>query len=302
MKVIFIFIDGFGIGAEDSLINPAFAVDTPGLDYLFSNFKVLPTDACLGVPGLPQSATGQTAIFTGVNAAKVLNRHLNGQPTTTLKKIIIENNLFKELLDRGLSVTNSNVYRYEYLQKMCDPKDKRHRPSVTSVMTMAAGVKLRTVEDYDEGKGLYHDITGQILGESGYAVEPITPKEAAQRLYTISRDYDFTLYEHFMTDIIGHKMNMELAANGIKLLDAFLLELVKLIDFKEDALIITSDHGNIEDISVKTHTYNKVPTIIAGNAIEGIGQDIESLTDIMPAVLKIFDGKMQVIDFGLNGK
>lgn len=287
--MIFIFIDGFGLGERDKTKNPLYAADTPNIDYIFGNFPLIPTDASLGVPGFPQSATGQTTIFTGVNAPKALGRHLNAQPTETLKKIINNNNLFLELLKRGLKVTNSNVYRQEYLDKMLDSADRMHRPSVTSVMTLSAGLKFRTVEDYKLGNGVYHDITGQILMESGYEVKPISSAEAARRLYCISRDYDFTLYEHFMTDIIGHKMDMRLAVEEIKLLDEFLGELLKLVNLEEDILFITSDHGNIEDISVKTHTMNSVPTIIMGKLVESMNIRIEALTDIAPAVLKIFD-------------
>ncbi len=288
MKMIFIFIDGLGLGSEDISQNPIKAANTPNIDYIFENFTVIPTDATLGVPGLPQSATGQTAIFTGVNASQVLGRHLSGQPTETLKNIIKQNNLFRELLAMGLKVTNSNVYRNEYLAKMLDSKDRQNRPSVTSVMTMNEGISFRTVDDFKCGKGIYHDITGKIIKESGYDVDIISPEEAARRLYSISRDHDFTLYEHFLTDIIGHTMDMELAVNEIELLDAFLGELVRLVDLNEDVIFITSDHGNIEDISVKTHTFNKVPTIIMGKAGERAEIRIESLIDIMPAVINFF--------------
>lgn len=289
MRMIFLFIDGLGIGGNDELKNPLKAADTPNLDYVFNKFTVIPTDASMGVPGLPQSATGQTAIFTGVNAALVLGRHLHGQPTITLKKIIYKNNLFKELIKRGYTVTNSNVYREEYLCKMFDPKDRRNRPSVTSVMTMSCGLQLRSVEDYKQGNGLYHDITGKVLTESGYDVKQISPEEAAERLYAISRNYDFTLFEHFLTDIIGHRMDMQSAKAELELLDAFIGALLHKLDLTEDVLFITSDHGNIEDVSVKTHTYNKVPTIIIGNRPEGVIPEIESLTDITPLILKIFN-------------
>jgi len=193
MKMIFIFIDGFGLGEKDISKNPIFAADTPNLDKIFKEFTVIPTDATLGVPGLPQSATGQTAIFSGVNASLVLNRHLHGQPTVTLKKILNENNLFKELLKMGLSVTNSNVYRDEYLKKMLDTKDRRNQPSVTSVMAMSCGMGFRTISDYNQGTGIYHDITGKLLVDGNFTDREITPEEAAERLYNISRDYDFTL-------------------------------------------------------------------------------------------------------------
>jgi 2,3-bisphosphoglycerate-independent phosphoglycerate mutase len=291
MKILFVFIDGLGLGEPDPEKNPVYAA-APNLQSLMRNSRMFPTDASMGVPGLPQSATGQTAIFTGVNASMVLGRHLNAQPTVTLKKIINENNLFMELLQRGIRVTNSNVYREEYLTKMLDPKERRLRPSVTSVMCLASDVPFRTVDDYKNGKGIYHDITGRMIHESGYDTEIITPREAAERLHALSRNYDFTLYEHFMTDIIGHKMDKELAVSHIQLLDEFLGELVRCINPKEDILLITSDHGNIEDISVKTHTHNKVPTIIHGDLPEGVEVHIESLLDIMPAVLRMMGDEL----------
>lgn len=289
MRMIFIFIDGFGIGEECEDKNPIYFTKTPNIDYIFNNFKVIPTDATLGVPGLPQSATGQTTIFTGENASKVLGRHLHAQPTQALKDIINKKNLFSELMKIGLKVTNSNVYRQKYLDNLTNLKDKRLKPSVTTVMSLASGITLRTVEDYKKGNGVYHDITGQILVDSGYDLTPITVEEAAKNLYNISREYDFTLYEHFMTDIIGHTMDRNKAIDEIKLLDDFLGELLKRVDLEKDIIFITSDHGNIEDISVKTHTYNKVPTIIISKNNKYDNLHIDSLVDIFPTVLKIFE-------------
>ena len=288
LKMIFVFVDGFGLGEKDASKNPVYAADTPNLDHIFANYDVIATDASLDVPGLPQSATGQTAIFTGINAPMLLGRHLNAQPSATLKKVLNEDNLFKRLMKAGLQVTNANVYRQEYLDRMNDPAEKRYKPSVSSVMTMSAGLPFRMVEEYRNGKGIYHDITGRIIVESGYDAEIITPKEAAHRLYSISRENDFTLFEHFMSDIIGHKMDMGLAIEEIELLDAFVGELLKLADPEKDIIFITSDHGNIEDVSIKTHTLNKVPTIIIGGNHKSRTVKIRSLLDIMPAVLEIF--------------
>lgn len=288
MKMIFIFIDGLGMGEGNKERNPLYAAHAPNILHILNDFTVFSTDACLGVPGLPQSATGQTAIFTGTNAPMVLGRHLHGRPTITLKNIINRNNLFKELGSTGLKVTNANIYRQEYLDRMLDPGERRYRPSVTSVMTMSAGLQFRNVEDYKQGRGVYHDITSQVIKDYGYDVDLITPQEAARRIYDISRDFDFTLFEHFMSDIIGHSMDMDMAIKEIELLDAFLGELWRLVDLKQDIIIITSDHGNIEDISVKTHTMNRVPTVIMGSLPPDADIGIESLTDIMPAVIEIF--------------
>ena len=288
MKMLFIFIDGLGLGEPDPGKNPVFAANTPALDRIFADGLVIPTETRMGVPGLPQSATGQTAIFTGVNASRAIGRHLNAQPSQALREIIHRDNLFKMLIREGFTVTNANAYRQEYLDRMNTPGEKRYKPSVTSVMTMSAGVRFRLVDDYRQGEGIYHDITGKIIEESGHGTGTISPREAARRLYTISREHDFTMFEHFLTDIIGHSMDMDAAVREIELLDAFFGGLLDFIDPREDLLFITSDHGNIEDISIKTHTMNEVPTVIYGKLPAGARVWIESLTDITPAVVEIF--------------
>ena len=287
MKVIFIFLDGVGIGKKDRTTNPVYATQQQVLARLIDNAR-FQADASMGVEGLPQSATGQTAIFTGVNAPKVLNRHLSGQPTISLKKVIYKSNIFSELVKMGYKVTSSNVYRDEYLENMLNVKDRKHRPSVTSVMSMAADVEFRTVNEFINENGVYHDITGETLKESGYEVDTVTPKRAAQNLYRLSRNYDFTLYEHFLTDIQGHKADFGEAVDLIDRLDNFFEELMKQMDFEEDVLIMTSDHGNIEDVSVHTHTMNKVPVVVLGKKAENIKTQVHSLTDIMPFVLEVF--------------
>ncbi|EGD47851.1 metalloenzyme domain protein [Ruminiclostridium papyrosolvens DSM 2782] len=287
MKVIFIFLDGVGIGEKDRKANPVYATQKQVLARLIDNAR-FQADASMGVEGLPQSATGQTAIFTGVNAPKVLNRHLSGQPTISLKKVIYKSNIFSELVKMGYEVTSSNVYRDEYLENMLNVKDRKHRPSVTSVMSMAAGIEFRTVDEFINENGVYHDITGETLKESGYEVDTVTPKRAAQNLYRLSRNYDFILYEHFLTDIQGHKADFDEAVDLIDRLDNFFEELMKQMNFEEDVLIMTSDHGNIEDVSIHTHTMNKVPVVVLGKKAENIKTEVHSLTDIMPFVLEVF--------------
>lgn len=287
MKVIFIFLDGVGIGGKERTANPVYATQKQVLARLIDSAR-FQADASMGVEGLPQSATGQTAIFTGVNAPKVLNRHLSGQPTISLKKVIYKSNIFSELVKMGYKVTSSNVYRDEYLENMLNVKDRKHRPSVTSVMSMAADIEFRTVNEFINENGVYHDITGETLRESGYEVDTVTPKRAAQNLYRLSRNYDFTLYEHFLTDIQGHKADFGEAVDLIDRLDSFFEELMKQMDFEEDVLIMTSDHGNIEDVSVHTHTMNKVPVVVLGKKAENIKTQVHSLTDIMPFVLEVF--------------
>lgn len=290
MRMIFIFIDGLGIGEKDGNKNPVYGAPAPNLMKLFDEVTYAKIDVTMDVKGLPQSATGQTAIFTGQNAAKAINRHLNGQPTVTLRKIINEGNLFRELISKGFRVTNANVYRDKYLENMITMKDRRLMPSVTTVMCMAENIPFRKVKDFDDGNGVYHDLTGNLIKESGYDINTITAEESAERLYKISRAYDFTLYEHFLTDIVGHKADIHLGNEHIKHVDKFLGRLLELID-EEDVVFITSDHGNIEDCSKKTHTMNLVPAWIIGK-VEYCNKALDrmhSITDIMDGVLTVFE-------------
>jgi phosphopentomutase len=191
--------------------------------------------------------------------------------------------------NRGHSVTFANVYTKEYLEQMEKHPRGIFKPSVTTLICLSSHTPFRLIDDYLKGYGVSHDITGRKLAERGYDIPLISPEKAAENLYRISRDYDLTLFEFFMTDIQGHSMDMDKAIYELELLDRMLGSLIRLVDLSEDVIIITSDHGNIEDLSVKTHTLNPVPTIIAGDLADRDKLDVKTLMDIKPAILQIFD-------------
>ncbi|MBI3975273.1 MAG: metalloenzyme, partial [Armatimonadetes bacterium] len=92
MAVLLLFLDGVGLGEEDPQHNPWVRAPTPALRALLGRplagqerierdgVLLIPTDATLGVPGLPQSATGQTALLTGLNAPALIGRHVTAYP------------------------------------------------------------------------------------------------------------------------------------------------------------------------------------------------------------------------------
>jgi len=61
---------------------------------------LVPTDACMGVPGLPQSATGQTSLLAGLNAPAAVGRHINGYCTTSLAALLNGRSLFSRVEGR----------------------------------------------------------------------------------------------------------------------------------------------------------------------------------------------------------
>ena len=88
-RVLFIFLDGVGIGTDDAARNPFVGAALPVLRGLLDGeiptlsrpaiaaerCRAFPLDACLDVEGMPQSGTGQTALLTGENAAQMFGRH-----------------------------------------------------------------------------------------------------------------------------------------------------------------------------------------------------------------------------------
>ena len=83
-------------------------------------------------------------------------------------------------------------------------------------------------------------------------------------LARIAAEHRFTLYEYFITDKIGHAQDMSAAKTTLTELASFIRELLTKLDLEHTTVILTSDHGNIEDLSSRNHTLHQVPTIIWG--------------------------------------
>jgi 2,3-bisphosphoglycerate-independent phosphoglycerate mutase len=293
-----IFIDGFGLGSVDPSQNPFAVAEMPFIRGLlggecmsqirigagiFSNSLVIkPTDAGLDVTGIPQSATGQTALFTGVNAAKIAGRHINGFPTKQLREVLQRDNLFKAVNRSGSRAVFANIFTKEYFQAV---EQGKWRHSVTTTAALAGGCHFLLIEDLLHGKGVFQDITNEQLRERGYDVPVLEPETAAQNLIRQASQNDFTLFEYFQTDHCGHERNWELALVLLNRLDRFLHTIAaQLAEYNLDLLVV-SDHGNIEDLSIKTHTTNLVPTIAIGKGAARFAQ-VSSLPDIYPKVLE----------------
>jgi 2,3-bisphosphoglycerate-independent phosphoglycerate mutase len=146
------------------------------------------------------------------------------------------------------------------------------------------------VEAMREGQAVYQDVTNEMLPLFGIDNIPvIRPEVAGRRLVDLAQKHDFTLFEYFQTDRAGHKQNWDTAERIVGVLDEFLAAIYYAMP--DDMLVIvTSDHGNFEDLSVKTHTYNKVPTLLFGHLCESVAGKIHDLTDIKPAILFVAKG------------
>ncbi len=297
-SVLMIFLDGVGIGEEDYRSNPFFKFGFKTFTELFGGIPstnnpvlkknssfIFPSDARLGVEGFPQSGTGQTSIFCGMNASQFVGKHFGPYPYSTLIPVIKEENIFKAFIKLGEKAFFANAYPklfFDYL------KSGRSRLSVSSLSSKLSGLKFNTSLDVKNGRALTAEITNERWNKKlGYKLSILKPKIAARRLLKIAEENTFTLYEYFITDYLGHGRYDGDAQKLLSILDEFLFTII--CELKEDmTLIVCSDHGNVEDISVKTHTLNPALTIASGKYAENLFNDIKDLTHIKPAIMKIF--------------
>lgn len=294
MGILLLLVDGLGLGEPDADRNPMAVAQTQW----FRRFRthapvmdgcaVVPTDASMGVPGLPQSATGQTAMLTGLNAPLLAGRHIQGFCTPTLASMLSTHSLFRTALLRGRRVACANAFSDSTLQR-------RRFPSVTTVALRSAGVRFRDLTDLASGEALYHDFTNRLLRARGYPVPLLSPEEAAGRLAAITESHDLTYYEYLETDLAGHAQDMDRAVKLLEGLDRFVSMLVELLDFSRHLFVLVSDHGNIEDLSSRSHTWNRVPTMVWGRDRQTFARQIQALTDIAPALLAVWEARRPLV-------
>jgi len=294
MSLLLIFVDGLGIGTRGTH-NPLDALGAQAAPLaVFQDEEpeiafggaLVRTDARLGVEGRPQSASGQTTILTGVNAPAALGYHKQGFPNEEMRAILRERSVFLQLARAGVG---PNVFANAYT-----PRFFAERPrwvSATTVAVEAAGMEFRNLEDLRHGRAVFHDFTNRLAVEGGADVPLRTPEEAAAVLARLSAEHRFTLYEYFITDRVGHEQNREAALEVLTRLARFVRRVLASLDLERTTVLLTSDHGNVEDLSVRNHTLNLVPTLVWGAARELVRQRVRTLADITPTIVRILTGR-----------
>lgn len=298
-RIILVFVDGLGVGSSDPANNPIVRRRYPAIERIAGNVPLCSAapqisrvdhvyrgiDASLGIGGLPQSGTGQATLFTGVNCAEVAGRHYGPFPHSSSRPIIRDVNLFKTVASAtGTSPLFANAYPDRFFRYM----ERTNRWTVTTLCCAAAGIPLRTGADLREGRAISADITGSSWPEPESDHQVITPQEAGHRLVGLSKDAPLTVFEYFATDKAGHEKDFEQADAALVRLDGLIEGILDTLESRQ-TLVMTSDHGNVEDLSVKTHTLNPVPLAAWGVAAHHF-RGIESLTSVKSAVLAALDG------------
>jgi hypothetical protein len=304
MKFLFLFLDGVGLGVDDPAINPFAGVAMPNLQSLLGGKRLLQNhhetiistratflqlDACLGIEGRPQSASGQATLLTGENVPRRIGQHYGPKPNPEIRAILSNGNLFSKLKRSGYRASLLNAFPKEYFDSIDSGK---RIPGAIAMAARAAGIPLKTTADLFNGEALSADFTAQGWhNHLHYKDTPIlAPEEAGSKLAHLTNHYNFTFFEYWLSDYAGHKRNMEAAKELLVTFDQVLTGLLSSWDDEAGLILITSDHGNLEDLTVRNHTRNPVPAIIIGapNLRKSFAQNLKDLTDISPAIVHFF--------------
>lgn len=303
MRILTLFLDGIGLGDDDPETNPFAIADTPIMRSLANGARWLattgwqrsdhavfiPTDAGLGVPGRPQSGSGQASLLTGVNVPQRIGRHYGPKPDAATRAIVAEHSYFKRLTERGKSARLLTAYPPGLLANFA--RGKTLRSSIQQA-AFEAGAPHFSTGDLINQRALTAEWTTDSWREhlNIQGLPRYSEEEAGRLLAKLSRNYDFAFHSHWLTDRIGHRGTLE---RGVEILERFDRVLAGLLEEwrgDDGLIVITSDHGNMEDLGSRRHTGNDVPTVVIGEGAAEFASGYQSLTDFVPACDRMLFG------------
>jgi len=294
-------MDGVGLGEASPDSNPFMQAKMPHLTGLLREgwhlrpangvagristirASLAPTDPNLGLPGRPQSATGQATILTGRNVPLLVGEHYGPKPNKAVAAIIREGNLFTKVIANGGKAALITPYPQGYFDGI---NSGRRLLSSVPLAATSAGLELMTANDLRAGRAVSPGFTGQgWYDHLGYEDIPIlTLTQAGQQIARIARGYEFSFFEHWPSDRSGHRGPIDQAVEHLEIIDEVLGGIFADWDEDNDLLIITSDHGNIEEKDHRQHSRNPVPTILVGKEHARLTEIVEDLSDIARVV------------------
>ncbi len=300
MHFLFLFLDGVGLGPADPATNPLAATPMPHMSGLLAGRRLvaeaapleseratlLALDACLGVAGLPQSATGQATLLTGRNVPGEIGYHYGPKPNPAVAEYLRNGNLFRALHEAGRRAALLNAYPPAYFEAI---RSGRRLYSAIPLAVTSAGLPLKTAADLYAGQALAADFTGHGWRTRLNLLDAplLTPAQAGRRLAELAAHYDFSFFEYWPSDYAGHHQDWDAARALLADLDEVLGGLTAAWDDDAGLILITADHGNLEDLSVRSHTAHPVPALVIGAAAprRAFCAGLRTLADVAPAIL-----------------
>ncbi len=295
-----LFLDGIGLGDDDPETNPFAIAHMPTLTGLTNGNRWLrstgrqespsalfiPTDPRLGVPGRPQSGTGQAAILTGLNVPQMIGEHYGPKPNLATRELIAKDNFFKQVRRAGKKTALLDAYPDGLHYDIA--RGKTLRSSIQQA-AYEAGQELFGMNELKNRQALTPEWTGESWHSylKLYDTPVYTPREAGHLLVELSRNYDFAFHSHWMTDHVGHRGPLSRGVELLELFDGVMTGVIEAWDNAEGLIIITSDHGNMERIGNRNHTENDIPTLVIGNAKMAFADDFHDLTGYVPRLAQL---------------
>jgi len=146
----------------------------------------------------------------------------------------------------------------------------------------------------EEQKLIQSDDASQFANKPEMKAKEIT-EEVKQALR--SNEYDFILLNYANPDMVGHTGNIDAAKKAVTTVDDCLKDLVKTAKEEDATIVLTADHGNIEQMidpvthePHTAHTTNMVPLAIINAEDSNIKlKDSGSLIDVAPTILELMD-------------
>jgi 2,3-bisphosphoglycerate-independent phosphoglycerate mutase len=219
---------------------------------------------------------------------------------------------------RNLYLVSMTRYREDFKNPVAFPADKVENP-LGRILSQAGKIQLRLAETYKYAHVTYFF--------NGYREEPFPneyralvpslqithPDERPELMAAAITDrliqaiesggFDFILVNYSNPDTIAHTGNYDACLKAVRVIDAEIGRVLKAISGKDIVLIITSDHGNIEEVlspltgtAETQHDPNPVPFYLVGAEFRGKKfinwRDIRNetagiLADVAPTVLTL---------------
>jgi hypothetical protein len=306
-RILFVFIDGVGLGALDPATNPLAAARLPVFESLLGGGRpvadaapyhgerasLVALDATLGVPGIPQSGTGHAALLTGEDAVRMFGRHHGPWVPTALRRLVMERSVLARAKGAGLAVAFANAYPEELAERVRG-EDAATLPGRTlgplrsgpPLAAIGAGVLTRHTPELERGDAVASEITndGWIRHLRRASLPEVSAEAAGANLARIAAAHDLTLFAHYSTDHAGHRGTLEDAVSAIERVDRFLGGILTALP-SDVLLLVASDHGNLED-HAREHTANPALGLVAGPDHQAVSDTLRDLRDVAPAVLR----------------
>ena len=123
--------------------------------------------------------------------------------------------------------------------------------------------------------------------------EMSAPEVGEAVLKAMDEEYDFIVVNFANGDMVGHTGDFEAAIKAVETVDEQLGKIIEKAHEKEYAFVLTSDHGNCEEMRdeegniLTNHTVGKVWCFVDAPNVEKV--DAGGLNNIAPTVLKLME-------------